>query len=437
MVLDDIFYDLQSEDEIQAVIKEVEELFDTLCSSKSLYTTITIYEINDFFFSILGNAHQKVPTSEHDKREEDFILSNLNDTSKDTYTRAGNCLTLKRFVVLRGVQGSGKTYLAKKLAGNINQISKTECQVHWLNDVLENKIPSLTTKTLIVLDDIFYELQSEDEIQTVIKEVEELYDNVCSSKSLFTIMTIPTLVWKRNSDNFQNKRCLRIYVDLDTLSTEERMDILHEHLNRSAIKDEGIQTKGKLMMREIVKSAIINFERYDYIGYPSCVAWISRMQNQFDLHDAGRFIEVPITRIKSEIYRLSNAKNIKERKMFLLLAFMAFNDGKLNVRKLSENLMEFARILFPDDNCRDLTLLENDSSVFCLQEKYIRYIYDGIYEFYLDVVRKIVFVAALEKDVEALKKKVSQYMWKRFVVQKATLPADLKNGELTHMFVKL
>ncbi|XP_062594042.1 uncharacterized protein LOC134255525 [Saccostrea cucullata] len=332
-----------------------------------------------------GNSSREIPTSEQDGGE-GINLSLLMDTSNDTFTRARSCLATKRFVVLRGVQGSGKTYLAKKLADNINQISNTKCQVHWIHDVLENGIPRLTNKALFVLDDMFYELQSKDEIQGLIEKVKELFDNVCSSKRFYAIVTIPTLTWKIHSDYFQNETYFTNYVDLDTLNTEERLEIFNQHLNRSALKKEGDPTK---------------------------------MQNQMDLHDARRFIEVPITRIKSEISRLLDSKNTKQRKMFTLLAFMAFNNGKLNVREYDEDLlMEFARIFFPFDNCREFTLQENDPSVFSLQEKYIRHVSDGIYEFYLDIVRKIVLVISLGKNFESLKKYVSQDMLKCIVLER-------------------
>ncbi|XP_062594043.1 uncharacterized protein LOC134255526 [Saccostrea cucullata] len=384
-----------------------------------------------------GYFQRRIPTTDHDE-EEDINLSLLKDTSNDTYTRAGSCLATKRFVVLRGVHGSGKTYLAKQLADNINQISKTKCQVQWIYDVFENGIPRLTNKALFVLDDIFYELQSKDEIQKTIKIVEDLSQDACMSKDLYVIVTIPTLVWKIQSEHFQNKTCFNHYVDLDDLRTEERTEIFNHYLKCSATNEEGDPTKGKPIVRDKVKNAIINFERYDYMGYPSCVAWISRIENQMELNDAGRFIEVPITRIKSEVNRLYNAKNTRERKMFLLLAFMAFNDGKLDVREHDENqLMDLARILFLYDISYELALQENDHSLFLLQEKYIKKISVGVYEFYLEVVRKTVLVIALEKNLKDLKKYVSHYMWKRVAVQKGKLPSDLSVGELSHLFIEM
>ncbi|XP_061175928.1 uncharacterized protein LOC133184869 [Saccostrea echinata] len=389
-----------------------------------------------YFINKEGHFHRKVPPSEHDEWD-DITLSLLKDTSNDTYFRAKSCLASKRFVVLRGVQGSGKTYLAKNLADNINQLTITQCQVHWVHDVLENEIPKITSNILLVFDDIFYELQSKDEFQESIKMLEELFKKVYSSESLYVIVTIPTYAWKTHSDQYQNKTCLSYYVDLDTLSNEEKTEIFNHHLRRSVIKEEGSTRETKLIMRDSVKSAIIKFERCDFIGYPSCVAWICKMQDQFDLHNAARFMDVPVTRIKSDIYRLRDSKKFKERKMFLLLAYMAFSGGTLNEKKCNEDLLtSTARIFFQEDDCKHFLLQEHDESIFLLQEKYIRQASVGLYEFYLGVVRKIVLIVALEKNVKALKGNVSQDIWKRVAFKRGKKPSELAVGELSHMYIK-
>ncbi|XP_061175930.1 uncharacterized protein LOC133184871 [Saccostrea echinata] len=379
----------------------------------------------------------KQSTNKQDDEESGAILP-LMGTPVDTIPAALNCLDTNRFVVLKGISGSGKTYVAKNIAESIE--GKNRLQTKWVNDTDEIKHLSFKSKKMmLILDDIFYELQPKAEVNTTISIVNDLISTVRNSKDLYVIVTVPSYVLNKHSESLNEDDFLNSIVDLDTLSKAEREDILNHHLKKNCIKDEENALSGELYMRNRVKSTIVDTAKCDLIGYPSCIAWICKARKQFDLNLANTFLSCPITRIKSEIHRLRDSDKLQERKMFFSLAVMALCGGTLNVENIDERMIQcLATILFPKDEVTEFYLKKDDHSLSSLETKYIRKEADGNYRFQLNIVRKLVFVIVFENNTETItefKEYVSENLWKRLTVQREKFPKDL--SQHSTFFVKV
>lgn len=107
------------------------------------------------------------PQRNNFKRDEesiDLMQQTATETSKqvqrprDMFDKAKNFLIKKRMVVITGVQGSGKTFLAKSLANDLQEDGKimnrsTICSINELQWGTSEKID------IYIIDEIFYELQ--------------------------------------------------------------------------------------------------------------------------------------------------------------------------------------------------------------------------------------------------------------------------------------
>lgn len=355
----------------------------------------------------------------------------LTAPSSTKYTQAQNYLQTTHSVVLIGVEGSGRTYLAKQLAENMKKY-----ETCWIKHNLEFERDTRSSeRKLFILDDMFYVLQTEDEVKNVASKVEKLYQTAQSS---YIIVTVPSYIWKKYSDTFSDKESFKSHVDLNTLSEEERNCILTKHLNLNHIRNEENAEGSALFIRKEVKSAIVGSATCTSIGFPSCVAWISKMRDQNEIHEADRFMQFPVSRIKSEVRVLQKSTKNEDKKMFLLLAYTALSGGMLDITQLNEEFLHFlATTLYPEDDHNGF-LDDFEPSLLALDEKYVKKRATGKYEFQLDVVRKIIFAVAFEKNVDVLKEKFreNKNLLKRHAVERSIFPTGL-DVDFAKCFVKL
>lgn len=349
--------------------------------------------------------------------------------SSTKYTQAQHYLETNHFVALIGIEGSGRTHLAKQLAENMKKYATC-----WTSDSQDFERDTYSSdRKLFILDDVFYVLQNEDEVKTVASKVEKLYQTAQSS---YIIVTVPSYIWKRYSDTFSDKESFKSHVDLNTLSEEERNGILTKHLHLNHIRDDENAHGSALFIRKEVKSAIIDSATCMSIGFPSCVAWISKMRDQNDIHEADRFMKLPVSRIRNEVRFLQNSKRNGDKKMFLLLAYTALSGGMLDITQVDKEFLHLlATTLYPNDDHNEF-LDDFEPSLHALEERYIKKQATGKYEFQLDVVRKIVFVVAFENNMHVLKENLNKDLLKRHAVERNKFPIAL-DVEVAKCFVKL
>lgn len=101
-------------------------------------------------------------------------------------------------VLITGVQGSGKTYLAKLLVNNLKKNgSKTE--IFWISNLKqlrELQSESIREMNIYVFDGVFYELQTDQKLRDAIKDLEKFL-NKCEKP--YVILTSPTYIWHKHA----------------------------------------------------------------------------------------------------------------------------------------------------------------------------------------------------------------------------------------------
>ncbi|XP_062603539.1 uncharacterized protein LOC134265336 [Saccostrea cucullata] len=109
--------------------------------------------------------------------EEIAMLATPEPDDERSFSRAQRALRTERFVVITGIQGAGKTFIAKRLC---NELFKEEKYV-WITD--PNAFTVLSNfESPFVLDDLFHELQPEDTVREIREKIDSLYENVVAKQ---------------------------------------------------------------------------------------------------------------------------------------------------------------------------------------------------------------------------------------------------------------
>jgi hypothetical protein len=104
-----------------------------------------------------------------DPEESSRMLDIPEPNDERSYSRAQHALRTERFVVIFGIQGAGKTFLAIRLCDG------QDC--HWITE--PDAFPADPEYgAYFVIDDVFHELQTEDQVRGVKSKMNDLYENV-------------------------------------------------------------------------------------------------------------------------------------------------------------------------------------------------------------------------------------------------------------------
>lgn len=105
-----------------------------------------------------------------------------------SFDQAKNLLIQKRMVVITGVQGSGKTFLAKSLVHDLQKDGKIEKSILIcsLKGLLWGPCEQID---MYIIDDIFYELQLYENFKNTLEALSDFLSN--TGKKHF-IITIPS-----------------------------------------------------------------------------------------------------------------------------------------------------------------------------------------------------------------------------------------------------
>lgn len=111
--------------------------------------------------------------------ETNDLLENADTSNKveklTSLNQAKDLLTKKKCVVITGVQGSGKTFLAERLVNDLKK-NRSKIKEDWISNLtaLRQEIKLSTRKDIYVFDGIFYELQSYQTIRDTLNDLDNL-----------------------------------------------------------------------------------------------------------------------------------------------------------------------------------------------------------------------------------------------------------------------
>lgn len=172
--------------------------------------------------------------------ETNDLLENADKSNKveklTSLNQAKDLLTKKKCVVITGVQGSGKTFLAERLVNDLKK-NRSKIKEDWISNLtaLRQEIKLSTRKDIYVFDGIFYELQSYQTIRDTLNDLDNLKkknENCC------LIYTCPSYIWQNHAryvvfeDRFSE---MKFSVDLDKRNVDEKEDILKSLMKRYSV----------------------------------------------------------------------------------------------------------------------------------------------------------------------------------------------------------
>ena len=290
----------------------------------------------------------------------------------------------KNRVVITGVQGTGKTYLAESLVSDMKQNSK-ELREMWISSISQlSEEQSKPTKNvnLYILDDIFYELQMESEFLETLTKV-----NFINHIAENCIITIPSYIWKKHIDQFSKAGFDDMLIDLNERDNHEKRYIIKQLMSQHIINP----TNANWISES--ESILMGKTPFITIGFPAVVSWICKKPpEEVDV----RLMKNPLQKMSEEIEELKQSHKITKCSKYVILSYMTFHDGTLdqnNVDKpLLHSLIEMFARGFQEENLKQYA---KD-----MVGEYLLEIREGVYKINLDIWSKLVFVSVAKENLQ-------------------------------------
>lgn len=337
------------------------------------------------------------------------------------FKQARKFLDQKRRVVITGVQGSGKTFLAKLLVTDLKN-NGTDVKSIWISNIIE--LPDYQTISIgefdiCVFDGTFYELQMDEKVKKTIKDLKGYLD---ISKNLYLIFTIPSYIWQKHSRCNEFESWLgEVRVDLDKRSESEKRSILTYLMNRYDVPREQADIICKL------ESDLLLFTSKS-IGFPALISWVCKQSSE---ESVKMLLSTPLQSISDEVDSLKNDPKVEENGKYLILAYMSLKDGKMTVDNVDKELLKSLKTTFVpglvDTDLRKYA--ESMVGYFLLRNE------DGSYEFDLNIVKKIVLVS-VAKETSLLVQFHCKKDYSKYVIISELCPDDM-NDHYSECFAKV
>lgn len=355
-----------------------------------------------------------------DEESIDLMQQTATETSKqvqrprDMFDKAKNFLNKKRMVVITGVQGSGKTFLAKSLANDLQEDGKimncsTICSINELQWGTSEKID------IYIIDEIFYELQLYEKFKETLKALNDFLSVVGKTHC---IITIPSFTWKYHIDEF-DASFYNVHVDLDGRGDSEKLMILQSLKAKYDVSCE--QTKELI---ELENDLLVT--SLDCIGFPAFVSWMYKQQS---VEKMKKCLNRPLQMMSEEISSMKTAETVEEREKFLVLSYICLKQGRINVKKVDKKLIDSLKKRYAPE------FEDKDLSKYCREMVgyYLLCDDNGFFEFDSNIVKKIVFVC-LAKDSTKFVKEHCKNDYFRYLIDKEDFCPRLVDKWYTECF---
>lgn len=322
-----------------------------------------------------------------------------------SFDQAKNLLIQKRMVVITGVQGSGKTFLAKSLVHDLQKDGKIEKSILIcsLKGLLWGPCEQID---MYIIDDIFYELQLYENFKNTLEALSDFLSN--TGKKHF-IITIPSYTWVNHCYEFDAKFD-QVLVDLDKREEREKSTILHSIKAQYDFTNEQSEKLIELQNNLLVTSC-------KCIGFPALVLWICK---QPSVEKLEKCFYHPLQTMKDDISSIRKANSLEERGKFLVLSYMCLNDGKMitqNVdKKIFDSLKNKYAPKFEDKNLAEFC--EGMVGYYSIKNE------DGRYEFDLNIMKKIVFVSLAKKSASYVQR-YCKNDYSKYIIEDKRCPRDM------------
>eukprot|EP00105_Crassostrea_gigas_P016640 XP_011434101.1 PREDICTED: uncharacterized protein LOC105333010 isoform X3 [Crassostrea gigas] len=389
-------------------------------------TMVTLITITIVVAGIILYKCRRQPNRNDGSRDEESIdlmqgtpieTTNRAQRPKNVFDKAKNFLTKEGMVVITGVQGSGKTFLAKSLVddlymdGNIKK-SSVICSLSELYFGASDKID------IYIIDDIFYELQLYEKFKETLEALNEFLDR---AEKTPVIITIPSYTWVCNENEFDNK-FYKVHVDLDEREESEKLTMLNTLKTKYDVSSEQTEKVIGLQNDLLVTS-------HTCIGFPAFVSWIFK---QTSIEKMKKCLNHPLKMMSEEIFTMKKAETVEERGKFLVLSYICLRDGRIDLKNVDKKLLHSLKERYaPEFEDEDLSkYCESMVGYYLLTDE------NGFFEFDLNIMKKIVFVS-LANDCTAFVKKHCKHDYVKYVINKKDVCPRNVEDYYTECFTKV
>ncbi|XP_078341302.1 uncharacterized protein LOC111106463 isoform X2 [Crassostrea virginica] len=341
-----------------------------------------------------------------------FINEDSETLVKETnisFEKAKHYLKEKTRVVITGVQGTGKTYLAESLVLYMNK-KRRKFKKMWISSfsqLLEEKSKPTRNVDLYILDGLFYELLLETEFQNILRV---LYDFMNNFPKICIIITMPSYLWKKDIAPFPKSGLENVHIDLNERNDSEKRYIMKQLMSQHYIHPENArQLHGSLRI-------LLGKTPFKTIGFPAVISWIFKTTRDVAIDS---MLNNPLKKMSEEIEKLKQSPGIEECAKYVILSYITFHDGVLDQgdvdTPLLYSLIEMFAPGFKKENLKEY--------VKDMVGEYLMKIREDVYKIDLNIWSKLVFVSVAKENLRFAEEKYKNF--RRHVINVKDCPDDM------------
>lgn len=310
--------------------------------------------------------------------------------------------------MITGVQGSGKTFLAKSLVSDLQRNGHI-LKSTWISDfsqLREETETPLTKEDIFIFDEVFYELQIKETFKETLNALKKI---VAENQKPYVILTVPSYNWEKNSTEFKANFDW-VHINLDERDKIEKRVILQSLLKRYDVPGEQANVICKLES-DLLKA------HFNSIGFPALISWICKQSSD---ESVKKILNAPLKSISDKIDSLKNSSKVEESGKYLILAYMSLKNGKMDVDNIDKKLFDSLRKKYVREFVED----DLDNHVKSMEGNYLKRNGDRCYEFDSNIMKKIVLVS-LAKDCTLFVKVNYENDCLKHIIPKDLCPDDM------------
>lgn len=321
------------------------------------------------------------------------------------FDKAKNLLIQKGMVVITGVQGSGKTFLAKSLVDSLQKDGSITDSV-LISSFRQLQWGPSRKVDIYIIDDIFHELQLYEKFKETLETLNEFLD---SAGNTHLIITIPSYTWLNRAYEFR-AMFFKVQVDLDEREYSEISTILEYLMSKYHLSREVSERLDELQSDLPITPILC-------IGFPALVSWMYKQQSMEQLK---KCICYPLETMRDAMTSIKNANTIEEKGKFLILSYMCLKGGKMNVKNVDKKLFDSLKEKYAPE------FVDEDLEKYCesMDGYYLVTDKNGSFEFDLNIMKKIVFVS-IAKDSTRFVEDNCKDDYDKHVIKTISCPIDM------------